>query len=156
MIYFMYPLSGMFSSHKGVLRVLKMKWQWVSLVHGPQKVNSCDYILIFGDFWILNLSTSLILFITGCFAHKSVFCYLKCIYKIEYLVKARDSRFPRLVCLSSNTSRCDVLLPAHQLHSTMTTQPQWRRLSPAPPPSGLGRWGRRKLAQTTRLALFGP
>ena len=175
----MYPLSGMFSSNKGVLRALKMKWQWVSLVHGPQKVNSCDYILIFRDFWILNLSTSLILFITGYFAHKSVFCYLKCIYKIKILIKAWDSRFPWLVCLSiNNNNNHDQQQQQHvtlwhvaassstALHNVNTTtmtiitmtikQLQWQRLSPAPPPSGLRRQGRQKLAQTTCLVSFGP
>ena len=57
----MHTPSGMFSSHRGVHRVLKMTWQWVSWVHGPQKIHVTWHD--FYNFWISNLSTLVILFI---------------------------------------------------------------------------------------------
>ena len=121
-IYFMYPLSGMFSSHKGVVRALKMKWQWVSLVHGPQKVKS-------HDFWIQNLST-LINFI-----YHSFFCTWKCIQLFKIYLQIWISNLSMrwlsetlsltISTISTNnnnnngTSHYHSYLPANQPHSTI-------------------------------------
>ena len=51
----MHTPSGMFLSHRGVHRVLKMTWQWVSWIHGPWiKSHDLAVIFLFSSFILLE------------------------------------------------------------------------------------------------------
>ena len=52
----MHTPSGMFSSHRGVHRTLKMTWQWVLWVHRP-RIKSCDLAVIFITFEFQTIYT---------------------------------------------------------------------------------------------------